>query len=458
MDAEKIRKLKDEAAKYLGKGRVDKALEIYAKVLEGDPHDLQSRLKCGDLYRRLGKDNEAIACYHQVAEAYANEGLLLKAIAVCKLILEVDENHTATQSMLAGLYAKKSGAAQKAAAPAPKAAGADAPPPPPPLPIGMVDIAAPLEPLMVDVGEVVLEEMPEIEVAVPAAPPPKVAASAEDLPQIPLFSDLSKNAFIALMERMKMRTAQAGEVIIQEGGKGDSFFIIAQGKVHVEKNAEGKALTVASLGDGAFFGEMALLSDSPRTASVIVDEPTQLFEISKSVLEQVTREYSSVHQVLLRFYKQRLLANLMATSRIFRLLTADQRKELIEKFKSREVPVGEVILSEGQKGDGLYLILSGRVKILKLKGETKQVVVARLKEGEVFGEMSLLSNAPVSATVTAEKRSIILRLPRKAFAEVLSTHPQLLEHISELSDERTKLTEAIVAGTVEVNEEDVMLV
>src|SRR5262249_54202714 len=155
MDAEKLRKLKDEAAKYLGKGRVDKALEIYAKVLESDPHDLQSRLKCGDLYRRLGKDTEAIACYHQVAEAYANEGLLLKAIAVGKLIWEGDENHTETQSMLAGLYAKKSGsaaAAKPAAAAAPKAADA---PPPPPLPVDM-DIAAPLEPMMIDVGDVVL--------------------------------------------------------------------------------------------------------------------------------------------------------------------------------------------------------------------------------------------------------------------------------------------------------------
>jgi CRP-like cAMP-binding protein len=354
--------------------------------------------------------------------------------------------------MLAGLYAKKSGSAAKPAA-APKASDA---PPPPPLPLDMLDIAAPLEPMMVDVGDVVLEDMPEVDMPAVAAPPPTEAR--EDLPQIPLFSDLSKNAFIALMERMKMRTAQKGEVIIQEGGKGDSFFIIAQGKVHVEKAADGKPLLLATLGDGAFFGEMALLSDSPRTASVIVDEPTQLFEISKSVLDKVTGEYSSVQQVLLRFYKQRLLANLMATSRIFKLLTVDQRKELIEKFKSREVPANEVVLAEGQKGDGLYLILSGRVKILKLKGETKQVIVARLKEGEVFGEMSLLSNAPVSATVTAERRSIILRLPRKSFAEVLSTHPQLLEHISQLSDERTKMTEAIVTGKIEVSEDDVMLV
>jgi CRP-like cAMP-binding protein len=288
-------------------------------------------------------------------------------------------------------------------------------------------------------------------------PPPKVEAR-EELPQIPLFSDLSKNAFVMLMEKMHMRQAPPGDVIIREGEKGDSFFIIAQGKVRVEKLGEGgKQIHLASLGDGAFFGEMALLSEAPRNASVIADEPTQLFEISKAVLDQVTEEYSSVKQVLLRFYKQRLLSNLMATSRIFKLLTVDQRKDLIEKFKSREVPPHEVILAEGQKGDGLYMILSGRVKVLKNK-EEQQITLATLKEGDVFGEMSLLSNADVSATVMSESKAIILRLPRKSFAEVLSTHPQLLEHISQLSDERAKLTEAVVAGKVAVSEDGVMLV
>lgn len=453
MDAEKIRKLKDEAAKFLAKGRVDKALEVYAKVLEADPRDLQARLKCGDLYRRLGKDAEAIQSYHQVAEAYAQEGLLLKAIAVCKLILEIDENYTATQKMLADLYSKKGGGRSDASAP--KAAPTnDAPPP---LPLEMLDFSALASPVAaMEVLDMDIEMQTTVE-AVSLPPPPPMEAR-DDLPKIPLFSDLSKNAFITLMERMKMRTAQPGEEIIKEGETGDSFFIVAQGKVRVEKFGDnGNPIVLATLGDGAFFGEMALLSDAPRTASIIAEEATQLFEISKAVLDKVTSEYSSVKQVLLRFYKQRLLANLMATSRIFKPLTPDQRKDLIEQFKSREVPARETLLIEGQKGDGLYMILSGRVRILKNKGE-KTVVLARLKEGDVFGEMSLLSNAAVNATVVSETRAIILRLPRKSFAQVLSTHPQLLEQISELSDERQKMTDAVAQGKVDLGEDDLMLV
>ena len=449
MDSDKVRKLKDEAAKVLAKGRVDKALEIYAKVLEADPRDLQARLKCGDLYRRLGKDMEAIKSYHEVAQSYAQEGLLLKAIAVCKLIMEIDDAHKETQSMLADLYSKKGGKAQTAMPLNGPAAQPDAPP------LLPMEIMAP-----VDEGfDLEIEQQTEIVEAVELPPPPPVEGTGE-LPKIPLFSDLSKNAFIALMERMHMRTAQTNEPIITEGDKGDSFFIIAQGKVRVEKkNESGKPMVLAALGEGAFFGEMALLSDAPRSASIIAEEPTQLFEISKSVLDKVTAEYGSVKQVLLRFYKQRLLSNLMQTSRIFKPLTPGQRKDLVEKFKSREVPAREAILAEGQKGDGLYLVLSGRVRVLKTKeGGDKQLILAKLKEGDVFGEMSLLSNEPVNATVVAETRAIILRLPRKAFAEVLSTHPQLLEQISELSDERQKMTSAALAGKIQLGEEDMMLV
>ena len=67
-------------------------------------------------------------------------------------------------------------------------------------------------------------------------------------------------------------------------------------------------------------------------------------------------------------------------------------------------------------------------------------VLGHLKEGDIFGEMSLLDNCPVSATIRTLRKSIVLKLPRKTFSEVLSTHPQLLAHISDLG-----VTAALVA-------------
>lgn len=417
MSANKLRKLKDEAANLTQKGKLDKALKVYQQILEQDPDDLTAHLKCGDLLRKLERDDEAIDEYTQVAKVYAADGLLLKAIAACKLILEIDEHHTATQKMLADLYAKKTGRAAAAMPVAPAA--------PEPEMVGDDDI-------------IIIEEDP-----VP-----------EDLPTIPLFSDLPKNAFIQLLEQMKMRSVLPDEVVIREGDVDDSMFIVSTGRVKVTKTTDaGTDMVLAQLGDGTFFGEMALLSESPRTASVIASEEALLFEVSRDVLASVVKNFPSVKHILLRFYRQRLLSNLMAISPIFKPLDSEQRKTLIEKFKSREVSANEKLLEEGGKGDGLYMLLSGRAEVSK-KIDGKRAVLAHLKEGDVFGEMSLLTNNPVSANVKTLKKSIVLKLPRRTFSEIVSTHPQLLAHISDLSSEREKTNDAIAQGKLKFSSEE----
>jgi len=428
--SDKLRKLKDEAAKLVQKGRLDKALEAYDEILTEDAGDVTAHLKRGDILRKLERGPEAIDAYTKVAETYAADGLLLKAIAACKLILEIDTTHTATQKRLADLYAKKTG---RAAAPPPV-------PTPPPRPA-----PRPEEPELISDEDIfVVEE----------APPAPI-----ELPTIPLFSDLPKNAFIQLMEQMHMRSLLPEEVIIREGDVGDdSMFIISSGRVKITKTAEtGAEIVLAHLGDGAFFGEMALISQAPRSASVIAEEETVLFEVSRAVLADVVKSFPSVEAIIMRFYRQRLLSNLMATSSVFRPLDANQRKSLIEKFKSREVPANEKLLEEGAPGDGLYLLLAGKAEVSK-KGDGKRVVLAHLKEGDVFGERSLLTNQPVSATIRTLRKSIVLKLPKKVWSEVVSTHPQLLAHIADLSQERDKTNEAIAAGKLKFSEEGLVVV
>ena len=422
--ADRLRKLKDEAAKLSQKGKIERALEVYREILAQDAGDVTAQLKCGDILRQLDRPQEAIASYINVAHVYAEDGLLLKAIAACKLILEIDGSHTETQRMLADLYAKKTGRVTAASVPPPIPARAPA-----------------LEPEEVgDEDIVVVEEVPTV------------------LPTIPLFSDLSKNAFIQLMEQMVMRSVLPGEVIITEGEVGDSMYIISNGRVKITKTSEmGTEIILAHLGDGTFFGEMALLSDSPRSASVIAEDETLLFRVSRDVLAEVVKNFPSVRHILTRFYRQRLLANLLATSPIFRPLDSEQRKSLIEKFKSREVMPEVSLLEEGQKGDGLYMLLSGAAEVSK-QIEGKRQILAHLRGGDVFGEMSLLNNQPVNASIKTLRKSIILKLPRRTFSEIVSTHPQLIAHISELSTERQKTTEAIAKGELKFGDQGLVVV
>src|SRR3954471_15631784 len=106
-----LRKVKDEATKAFTKGKFAKAAELYTEYCQGDPKDLQARLRMGDAFAKAGSKDKAIAAYRAAAEGFAKDGFLPRAIAASKLILEVDPKHTGVQQMLAGLYAAKGGGA-----------------------------------------------------------------------------------------------------------------------------------------------------------------------------------------------------------------------------------------------------------------------------------------------------------------------------------------------------------
>jgi CRP-like cAMP-binding protein len=271
----------------------------------------------------------------------------------------------------------------------------------------------------------------------PTARPAKVVEK-----KVPLFDDLPQEAFVALVNRLGYHRQAPGQVIIREGDPGHSFFIIVEGRVRVYKTGpDGKEITLAHLGEGAFFGEMALLSGAPRTANVVAEEETEILEVTDIVLRDLTKKHPQVVTSLKNFYRQRLLNNVMAISPLFRDFDPSQRRGIVEKFRMRQAAPGEMIIAEGKSVDGLYIVLHGIVQV-----SVKNTEVAKLKEGDIFGEMSLLTREPASATVTAQGNAILLRMPRESFQELVVTHPQILALVSELTEQRRSAVEAILQG------------
>jgi CRP-like cAMP-binding protein len=570
-----LRKLKDKAADLAERGKLDKAASVYADVLEQDPDDVSTRQKRADVLRRAGRLQDAIAEYSIVAERFGKDGLLIKGIAICKTILELDAQHVETQSALAGLYAARASSEAKRAprratlfmaavkAPEPatpppepepdsqdtvvsfKLAGTPLPPErpergfpssvmkfipppgpavPPPVPTTMARISLAavqavedgvvedieIEDLTPDVVEEGFELVPEAEPAAsvaeapadegvaleveepgadevatvpgpdPFAVAPEVdeppaptadeeadeaaiaAAAAEaaqpELPQIPIFSDLSREAFLELTAGMVLHRYAKGDLVLREGDEGTSFYVLASGHLSVTKRDDkGNVVPLARLGDGDFFGEMAILSGAPRAASLTADEASEVLEFPAAVLLDIAKRHPHVATSLRRFYRQRLLANAMAVSPVFRPFGKGDRKLIMERFLARDVKPGDVVVREGERSDGLYVILEGAVEVRKVR-DGSEVVVGQLREGDLFGEMSCLRKSPASATVVVKRPGTLLRLPRKDFDELVLTYPQILEHVSELSDERLESLDAILSGHAEWTDEGLVLV
>ena len=249
--------------------------------------------------------------------------------------------------------------------------------------------------------------------------------------RVPLFDVLGPSKAIELINQLPYRRYGAGQEILNEGDPGRSLFVIAKGKVRIWKNIDGNELTLAHLEDGAFFGETALLAGAPRTANVSALSETELLEVTDGVLRDIAKKHPSVMESVKTVYRQRLLSNVMTISPIFRDFSPADRKQIVARFKVRPSAAGEVLVKEGKASDGLFVVLHGTVEM-----SAQNVSLARLKQGDLFGEMSMLSREPASATVTSPGNTLLLRLGRAEFQELVAKHPQLLALVSYLSAQR----------------------
>jgi len=111
-----------------------------------------------------------------------------------------------------------------------------------------------------------------------------------------LFKSLSPEELQKLESRLKERVYPPNTAIVREGAPGDAMFIIKDGKVDVKKREQstGIDMTIASLGGGACFGEMALLTGNPRSATVMATMATSVFVLEKKDFEALLRENPTI--------------------------------------------------------------------------------------------------------------------------------------------------------------------
>ena len=125
------------------------------------------------------------------------------------------------------------------------------------------------------------------------------------LRQIPLFESFDGGALKSIMHKMKVVKVNPGETIFEQGDSADTFFIIEQGKVIVKIDGEERA----RLGTGEYFGEIALLMNMPRTATVTALQPSALLMLSVQDFNDLMQEFSSMRQALERASSRRSLSN-----------------------------------------------------------------------------------------------------------------------------------------------------
>ena len=220
-----------------------------------------------------------------------------------------------------------------------------------------------------------------------------------------LMKSLAPSDRQQLSAAFKKINFKAGDVVIKQGDPGDLFYVLFSGSCDISLAGKG---TVMKATKGVAFGELALLHNAPRAATVTAEDDVVAWGLDnisfKSILMGKSRADTEDYK---NFIKQ---------VPILKDLSPESVLEMASCLKEVEFPVDANIICEGDEGNNFYIIRDGEVKCTKAgAGEVSR----RLTRGDFFGELALLSSDKRAATVTATKPTTVLSLKRDEFTRLL---------------------------------------
>jgi len=198
------------------------------------------------------------------------------------------------------------------------------------------------------------------------------------LKNIPLFAGLSEKELSLLEQHANTRTFRKNAILITEGDDTDSLYIIQSGKVRIfMSNPDGKEIILNEQGPGEHFGELALVDDAPRSASVMALEKTQVSIISRQDFREVLGKHPDIAFSLIRDLSRRI-----------RLLSENVKDLALLDVYGR---VAKTLLGMAKNIDGQLIIEERPTQqdIANHIGASREMVARILKDLETGGYISV---------------------------------------------------------------------
>jgi CRP-like cAMP-binding protein len=408
-------------------GQHEAALQFACSILEAGPDDVAAAYLVARLLLDGQRKQPAAQAAAALLERFVRRGDLGSACLCAQLIQEAGGDHAAALTSIARSFGAGSSRV------------GDSSPRPPPLPTD-TDVSPALAKLAGDAlltaAEAALANFLKRKDAAPADAP---------LPRLPLFGELAPPVLAKLLGALQVREFSAGAFVVKQGDEGREAFLLARGVLNVVREGAENTTLLAVLGPGALFGEMALVSQAPRAASVVAVEPTHVLVAKRSQLEALAQRDPTIARELGSFCHQRMVANLLRHSRILSAVEPAKRHELVSRFATQTFQPGDVLVRQGEDAGSLFLIATGGVEVRSTDADGDRVVLAQPGPGDVVGEISLVLRRPATADVVAVHTTVALELTREQFHAAIREHPGLLQQLYDVATSREEETRSVVA-------------
>jgi CRP/FNR family transcriptional regulator, cyclic AMP receptor protein len=219
-----------------------------------------------------------------------------------------------------------------------------------------------------------------------------------------------------------------GKAFFVEGQGSDRMYLLVEGEVTLLRGKK----TIDIVKAGEIFGEMATITQQPRSASALARHACRALSLDTRQFQRAIQRTPEFALMLMSIMVNRLrltVAMLGMTksipdwggkdaSALFDRKLLDEWVAALPERPPQRCPAAQVITSEGEAGIFMYLVLQGRVAI-SIKG----TVVERIGPGGMFGEMALVDQSPRAATATAETGCLFLTINRNDFLSLVKGNP-----------------------------------
>ena len=231
---------------------------------------------------------------------------------------------------------------------------------------------------------------------------------------------LARRALAAGKRRRTTRVMRDGAIVYSPGEYGTSFFTILSGEVQLEPQPGFGAPT--TLHRGEFFGEMSLLSGRPRTERAMAGPACILVETPRRTMVKLMNSNEDVRKGIDWIFIVRELQRHFAPHAM-----PAQLRDIVSDLDVRRYKAGEVVFSEGETGDALFIVRSGGLTLTRRREGEQPLLVAQIPSGELVGEMALMGDPERRETATSTLASELIELKRPAFLNLIDLDQECRE-------------------------------
>jgi cAMP-dependent protein kinase regulator len=229
-----------------------------------------------------------------------------------------------------------------------------------------------------------------------------------------------------VVKAFELKKFQVGDILMKQGEEGDSFYVLEEGITDVmidgigESEASKKVAEKNGNGEQNFVGELALLYNAPRSATIVAQTAVTSWALDRTTFKTIITE-SAKGQTEAKI-------GFLAKVPLLDPLSEGEKLQLADALKSKRYEKGALVIKEGTlKGDEMFIIEEGTVVCTKNQGGMEVNVSPELGSGKFFGELALLNDQPRAASVKALSAVSALAIDRATFKRVLGPLQDILK-------------------------------